>query len=83
MSEHTCLLPPPQADALDHGLDLDAETAGLGSTNDRLTALAPLPFNRTRSRAGRCLPCCASSPRTCRRCHRSPIGYSHAATRAV
>ena len=82
MSEHTCL-PPAAGRPLDHGLYLHAETAGLGSTHDRLTALAPLPFNRTRSRAGRCLPCCSSSPRTCRRRHRSPIGCSHAATRVV
>ena len=36
--------PPPQADTLHHGLYLDAETAGLGATHDRVTALALLPF---------------------------------------
>ena len=43
MSEH----PPTPAlrdDTLYHGLYLDAETAGLGATHDRVTALALLPF---------------------------------------
>ena len=44
MAEHTPD-PPPRDDTLYHGLYLDAETAGLGATHDRLTALALLAFD--------------------------------------
>ena len=43
MSEHTPT-PAPRDDTLYHGLYLDAETAGLGATHDRVTALTLAPF---------------------------------------